>query len=77
MGFILPTKMIGSILFRDTIQFMKREQKGKVPWDDAIEDEVIVRKWLDYFEMLLHFRTYRWSKSCRFSGIMFEQRSID
>ena len=62
MGFILPTKMIGSILFRDTIQFMKRERKGKVPWDDSIENDVIVRKWLDYFEMLLYLDTVKFKR---------------
>ena len=53
MGFILPTKMIRSILFRDIIQFMKRETKGKLPWDQPIENEELIRRWLKYFKMLL------------------------
>ena len=53
MGFILPTKMIGSILFRDMIQFMKRERKGKLPWEQPIKNEEFVKRWLNYIEMLL------------------------
>ena len=53
LGFVLPTKMIGNLLFRDTIQFMKREQKGKIPWDEAIENVELRKRWFEYFEMLL------------------------
>ena len=32
---------------------MKRERKGKLPWDQPIENEELIRRWLNYFEMLL------------------------
>ena len=48
LGLILPTKVIGNILFRSTLQSMKKDNKGKIPWDEAIEGEVKT-KWCDYF----------------------------
>ena len=62
MGFILPTKMIGAILLRETIQFMKRERKGKLLWYQLIENKELVRRWLNYFEMLLSLDEikFRW-----------------
>ena len=38
LGLILPIKMIGNLLFRNSLRFMKKEGKGKIPWDDPIED---------------------------------------
>ena len=31
---------------------MKKEGKGKIPWDDPIEDENLKNSWIDYFGML-------------------------
>jgi len=30
-GFVLPSRMIGQLFFRDSLQKLKRERKGKVP----------------------------------------------
>ena len=54
LGLVLPTKMIGMLLFRETIQFLKQNQEGnsnKLPWDKAI-DGVLKDRWLEYFSML-------------------------
>ena len=53
LGLILPTKMIGSILFRETLNDLKKFNSGKIPWDIAIEDPIIKKRWFDYFEMLM------------------------
>ena len=53
LGLVLPTKMIGSVLFRRTLQELKKFHAGKIPWDEKINDEELERNWLNYFEMLL------------------------
>ena len=40
LGFILPTRVIGNILFRNMLQLLKKERKGKIPWDDIITGEL-------------------------------------
>ena len=32
---------------------MKRERKGKLLWDQPIENEELIKRWLTYFKMLL------------------------
>ena len=51
--------MVGNILFRKTLQFLKTlnlDAKRKIPWDTAIEnfdaDHRFYDRWLDYFSML-------------------------
>ena len=53
LGLILPTKMVGMILFRETTQKLKEGEKGssKLPWDKEIVGE-LKDKWLEYFSML-------------------------
>ena len=53
LGLILPTKMVGNLLFRETLQKMKREKKGKIPWDEEVADTELKDRWFQYFEMLL------------------------
>ena len=57
LGFILPTRMIGNILFRNTLQLMKKEKKGKIPWDDVITGE-LKEKWQEYFSMLNQLESF-------------------
>ena len=45
--------MIGSVLFRKTLQELKKLHAGKIPWDEKIDDEELKTNCLDYFEMLL------------------------
>ena len=55
MGLVYPTRMIGNILFRKTLQFLKivnddKKLKNKIPWDAPVENFKV--KWVDYFKML-------------------------
>ena len=45
--------MVGSLLFRNTLQELKRLHIGKIPWDEEIVSEELKKSWFDYFEMLL------------------------
>ena len=62
LGLILPTKVIGNVLFRKTLQLIKRNNKGKIPWDEAI-DGVLKDKWCDYFTMLLQLESIQFPRS--------------
>ena len=61
LGYILPTKVIGNLLFRETLQTLKKERQGHIPWDDPIDQSLVSFKsdkkihdsWIKYFEMLL------------------------
>ena len=52
LGLARPTKIIGDILFRNTLQHIKKGNKGKIPWDDIIEG-ILKDKWCEYFSMLV------------------------
>ena len=45
--------MIGSLLFRNILQELKRLHIGRIAWDEEIVCEELKKKWFDYFEMLL------------------------
>ena len=54
IGLILPVKMVGNLLFRETIQSLaasRQEGETKLPWDKEVTDE-LRDSWLDYFKML-------------------------
>ena len=56
MGLVLPVKMTGAILFRNTLQVIsikiKSDGGGKrLPWDEEVEGELRI-KWMEYFRML-------------------------
>ena len=53
LGFVLPTRMIGNLLFRITLQRIKKERKGRIPWDEEVDVPELKEKWLEYFGMLL------------------------
>ena len=67
LGLVLPTRMVGNILFRKTLQFINRTfpviseggrkvQKGKIRWEFEIadfgEENDFEESWIRYFEML-------------------------
>ena len=64
MGFVLPTRMIGNLLFRISIQNLKKELQGRIPWDECLPDE-LVSEWLLYFEMLLQLENVKFPRSFR------------
>ena len=58
LGVILPTKTIGMLLFRETIQNLslkikqcEEKSSSKLPWDKEI-DGSLKERWLEYFSML-------------------------
>ena len=62
LGFIFPVRMIGNLLLRNTIQTLKKELKGPVPWDQVITGELL-DKWLDYFNMLVAVNEVKFPRS--------------
>ena len=64
LGLVLPTRMIGNLLFRKSLQLLKKEQKGKIPWNDEMP-ESIVHEWLEYFGMLTQLHTINFSRSIK------------
>ena len=67
LGWVLPTKMIGSLLFRRTLQLLKQEFQGqtwKIPWDSVIPQE-FYGKWMEYFEMLAALREVKFTRSIK------------
>ena len=52
LGLVMPVKMVGNILFRDSLQYLKVNTSAKaIPWDEVIV-QPLLDKWLDYFSML-------------------------
>ena len=68
LGFCLPTKMIGALLFRRTIQNMKKESQGKIQWDLEVPME-LAEEWSDYFEMLRYLDTVKFPRSFKPSNV--------
>ena len=62
MGFVFPTRMIGNLLFRFSIQTLKKDLLGRVPWDESLPEN-LVSDWLDYFQMLLQLETIKFPRS--------------
>mgnify|MGYP001252342840 CR=1 FL=1 len=38
LGLVMPTKMIGNLLFRISLQVIKKEGKGRIPWDECLPE---------------------------------------
>ena len=64
IGLVLPTRMIGALLFRVSLQLIKKEVKGKIPWDQVLPEDLIV-KWVAYFEMLLQLEEVKFDRSIK------------
>ena len=62
LGLVMPTKMIGNLLFRCTLQALKKAEKGRIPWDEELP-EALVGDWVEYFEMLLALKDVRFPRS--------------
>ena len=68
LGLVLPTRMIGNILFRSTLQIMKKNKKGKIPWDEVVPDE-LQNSWCDYFSMLTQLEKINFPRSYKPSNV--------
>ena len=62
MGLVLPTRFIGMLLLRETMQNLKKQIKEPVPWDEIIEGELL-EKWLEYFSMLIALNEVKFPRS--------------
>ena len=67
LGLVMPTKMIGNLLFRISLQFVKKEGKGRIPWDESIP-ESLLNEWVIYFEMLLKLDLVKFVRSFKPDG---------
>ena len=62
LGLVLPTRLIGMLLFRTSLQEMKKELKGRIPWDKHLKGDLLAQ-WLKYFEMLLRLEKIKFKRS--------------
>ena len=62
LGLVMPTKMIGNLLFRITLQVVKQEGKGRIPWDEGLPENLL-GEWLTYFGMLLQLDLVKFVRS--------------
>ena len=78
-------KMVGNLLFRKTLQTLKKERQGKIPWDEEV-DSNHKQEWIKYFEMLLQLSNIKISRSFKHENcdenirpdlIMFQDGSKD
>lgn len=68
LGFILPTRVIGNLLFRLTLQIMKKGTKGRIPWDEIIDGH-LKSKWCEYFGMLVELEKIKFPRSFKPEGV--------
>ena len=40
LGLVMPTKMLGNLLFRISLQLVKKEGKGRIPWDECLPERL-------------------------------------
>ena len=73
LGLILPTKQLGNLLFRDTLQFLSGRAKEmnetdknskKLPWDFEVEGK-LKEKWIEYFKMLESVKDVKFPRSIK------------
>ena len=79
LGLVLPTRMIGNLLFRNTLQHLKRgtgdmnieKEKAKkplIPWDEEIDLD-FKSQWLMYFQLLKKLNSVRFTRSIKPSNV--------
>ena len=68
LGLVMPTKMIGNLLFRISLQVIKKEGRGRIPWDEGLP-ESLLGEWLTYFGMLVKLEMVRFVRSFKPDGV--------
>ena len=68
LGLVMPTKMIGSFLFRRTLQIVKKAERGRIPWDEVLSDSLL-EEWLEYLDMLRSLDSVRFPRSFKPAGV--------
>ena len=77
-GLVLPTKMVGNLLFRKTLQHMKQELKekvNKIPWDVSIP-LTFRDQWLRYFTMLAVLKEIKFRRSIKPDNVKSDSKPI-
>ena len=66
LGLVLPVKMIGTLLFRETLQHINKtmKSKGRIPWNTTIDEE-FTGKWLEYFKVLNDLNNVKFPRSMK------------
>ena len=59
--------MVGNILFWKTIQALKQERQGQIPWDEPLDQDLTVQ-WIENFEMLLKLEEIKLRQSILLAG---------
>ena len=62
LGLVLPTRIIGMLLFRDSVQILKKGLKGRIPWDEHLEGD-LVQQWGEYFSFLVQLQHVKFPRS--------------
>ena len=68
LGFVFPCKMIGNLLLRKSIQVLKKELKGPIPWDTEIVGS-LADEWLLYFSQLVTLKSVKFPRSFKPIGV--------
>jgi len=73
LGLILPLKMKGNLLFRETLQYLSNKLKkenpeiksqGRLPWDEEVLGDLI-DSWSEYFQMLEAVKDIKFPRSIK------------
>ena len=64
LGLVLPTRMIGNLLFRKSLQTIKKEQKENIPWNEELREN-LVEDWQEYFKMLTQLHKIKFNRSLK------------
>ena len=65
--------MIGSLLFRNTLQDLKKLHVRKIPWDKEIVCEELKKDQFNYFEMLLSVDQVKFNHCVKPMGAIGDQ----
>ena len=68
LGLVLPARVIGNLLLRCTLQLIKKDTKGKIPWDERITGD-LKDKWHEYFSMLIRLGDISFPRSFKSEGV--------
>ena len=69
-GLVLPVKMVGNLLFRQTLQYLSlktkagNQEKGGLPWDMEVDGK-LKEKWIEYFSMLESLSDIKFPRSIK------------
>ena len=74
LGLVLPTRMIGNLLFRNNLQFLKRDncendkkkkdKKSLIPWDEEVGSQFRIQ-WMQYFQLLRKLKNVMFPRSIK------------